>query len=53
MNWNTQPPMNRLVGIGHSRSTTSAAANSGSEITMSGMPTVWQNRFTGCWWLSS
>ena len=29
-----------------------AAANRGRDTAMSGIPSVWQTRFTGCWWLS-
>jgi hypothetical protein len=47
-NWKIQPTRNSASGTGQNPPTNSAITASGSDSTISGMPSVWQNRLTGC-----
>src|SRR6185436_15929175 len=47
-NWKIQPTRNSASGTGQKPPTNSATTSSGSDSAISGMPSVWQNRLTGC-----
>jgi hypothetical protein len=48
MNWKIQPITNSASDTFQNQGTKNVTKSSGREIAISGMPTVWQKRFTGC-----